>query len=122
MLAAAAIGLMGIVRTVETVAGGVDGLVVADEIVVAAGAADGLVVAGGIAGVAGLAGVDTRNYFATDFRGFTRIDQGLDYEGHDERRGLFLRQGVFRVVPNSGLSSLRPGFLLRRSGSRCDQI
>jgi len=60
MLVAAAIGLMGIVRMVEIVAGAADGPVVAGGIVDAAGAVDGLVVAGGIAGAAGLAEEDTR--------------------------------------------------------------
>jgi glycerol-3-phosphate responsive antiterminator len=59
MLVAAAIGLMGIVRMVEIVAGAADGPVVAGGIVDAAGAVDGLVVAGAIVDVAGPAGGDT---------------------------------------------------------------
>ena len=35
---------------------------------------------------------------------------------------FFLRPGVSRVAPNSGLSSLRPGFLRRPWGSRYDRI
>jgi hypothetical protein len=70
-------GLTAIVRMAETVVGaaGDPVAVVADGIVDVAGAVDGLVVvADGIADVAVLVGDDT-NSFATDFRGFTGINQ-----------------------------------------------
>ena len=60
------------VRMAETVADAVGGRVVGDEIAGAAGAVDGPAVADGIVDAAGLAGEGT-NFFATDFRGFTRI-------------------------------------------------
>jgi hypothetical protein len=51
------------------VAGAVEDLAVADEIVDAAGAVDGLVVAGVIADAAGRAGDDTRSFFTDSQKG-----------------------------------------------------
>jgi fructose-1,6-bisphosphatase len=82
-LRSVAIVLEEIDRLAEIAAGAADVLVAADAIVDAAGAVGGQVAVGGIVDVAGRAGEDT-NFFATDFRGFTRIKQG-----HDGSRGLF---------------------------------
>lgn len=73
-------GLKAIVRMAEIAVAAADVPVEVDAIAAAAGAADVLAVAGVIVDAAGLAAEDTRNFIATDLRGFTRRNQGKKKE------------------------------------------
>ncbi len=98
----AEIGRTEIVRMAETVADAADDRAAADGIVDAVGVADGRVAgAGGIVDAAGLGAEDT-NSFATDSRGFTRINQENESMGPRPSRGLSCsRQEFLERVPVS---------------------